>query len=147
MIILNSNSIVSAKELCDKDLRATLKLAGNLATKGLENRIDEDDPTLRWVGRSQANLKWMVNYAIDCAAESIHRFLHRAKIPPNVYDLLMLEEIEAGEPNDLPEDPDRWVKHYMEVVGPKSVWPKCLWTKRYPPDWLSPIIYPNAKLS
>lgn len=147
MIILSSNHVTAAQELCDRDLRSTMKLAGNLATKGLENRIDGDDPTLRWVGRSRANLKWVVNYAIDCAAESIHRFLHRAKIPSNVYRLIMLEEIEAGDPADFPEDIDKWRKHYMEVVGPKSVWPKCLWTKRYPPDWLSPIIYPNAKLS
>lgn len=147
MIILSTNHVTAAQELCDRDLRSTMKLAGNLATKGLENRIDGDDPTLQWVGRSRANLKWMAELAMSCAGESLHRFKRKSKVPANVYDILMMDEIEAGEPDDFPEDIDKWRKHYAEVVAPQSVWPKRLWTKRCPPDWLAPIIYPNAKLS
>lgn len=147
MIILSPKYVTAARELCDNDLRSTMELSGNLASKALENRTDENDPTLRWVCRSHANLKWTVEYALSCAAESLYRFEHRSKVPASVYALLMMDEIEAGEPDDMPEDIDKWRKHYADVIAPKSIRPKRLWTKRYPPDWMAPFIYPNAKLS
>ncbi len=142
MIILHQDPCVSARELCDKDLRKTLKQAGDLAFKALENRSDENDPTLRWVCRSPANLKWTIEYAQFCAAESYYRFgRKRARVS---YRVLQLPDISAGSVKELPSNPDKGRDYYRKEVAPKSVWPNLLWSKRYPPDWLSRIIFPNA---
>jgi hypothetical protein len=142
MIILHQDPCVSARELCDKDLRKTLKQAGDLAFKALENRSDESDLTLRWVCRSPANLKWTIEYAQFCAAESYYRFgRKRARVS---YRVLQLPDISAGSVKELPSNPDKGRDYYRKEVAPKSVWPNLLWSKRYPPDWLSRIIFPNA---
>ncbi len=105
MIILHQDPCVSARELCDKDLRKTLKQAGDLAFKALENRSDENDPTLRWVCRSPANLKWTIEYAQFCAAESYYRFgRKRARVS---YRVLQLPDISAGSVKELPSNPDK----------------------------------------
>ena len=142
MIILNRDPAVAARELCDRDLRGMMKKAGNLAFKASENRSDENDLNLRWVCRSPANLKWTTDYAKECEAELTYRFGNR--LSAVAQRVLRLPDIQAGPIGYLPSEPRMWRDHYRRWVAPKSIWPDLLWKKRYPPDWLATIIFPDA---
>lgn len=144
MIILNPDPMVAARELCDRDLRACMKRAADLTFRSLYNANDGNDSVLQWVNKSKANLKWMADYTLYCTAESYYRFGPLAKVP---HRATKIPEIKGGKPKYLPCDPREKREYYIKVIAPQSVWPKCLWTKRYPPDWMAPFIYPNAKLS
>ena len=144
MIILNKDPMVAARELCDKDLRAVMKRAADLVYRSLYNADDSEDTILQWVNKSKANLKWMSDYAMYCAAESYYRYGPKARVS---YRVTKLPDIKAGKPRYLPCNLNEKRQHYIENIAPESIWPDCLWTKRYPPDWLAPFIYPNAKLS
>ena len=142
MIILNRDPAIAARELCDRDLRDTMKIAGNLALKAPENRVGGNDPNYLWVCRSQANLKWTTDYAKECEAEITYRFGNR--LSAVAQRVLRLPDILAGPIVSLPSEPIMWRDHYRRWVAPKSIWPKLLWKKRFPPDWLAPIIFPDA---
>lgn len=144
MIILNECPRQAARELCDKDLKAIMKRASDLVYRSLYNADDSEDTILQWVNKSRANLRWMSCHAMYCAGEAYYRFEHKARVP---YRATKLPDIRAGKPRYLPANIAEKRRYYIEKIAPQSIWPNCMWTKRYPPDWIAPFIYPNAELS